>query len=196
MLAVLIGLGLLGSAFVGFAQPENSNLPPETEADNEPPRPNEPIIVECPIDESGIGEKSQQEPKTSKLSTADTSETAFEATSGENVILGSLETMPVSAANWHEVMGVEVGELRFEGSSETGFRIQSAPLGFKECGTPDLPIEPQPPFVSTNFTSSPAGCMEAETSDVGMSSTDQPFTLSAYDPWTVADFWSDKGTQI
>ena len=196
MLAVLIGLGLLGSAFVGFAQPENSNLPPETEADNEPPRPNEPIIVECPIDESGIGEKSQQEPKTSKLSTAETSETAFEAISFENVILGSLETMPVSAANWHEVMGVEVGELRFEGSSETGFRIQSAPLGFKECGTPDLPIEPQPPFVSTNFTSNPAGCMEAETSDVGMSSTDQPFTLSAYDPWTVADFWSDKGTQI
>ncbi len=169
MLAVLIGLGLLGSAFVGFAQPENSNLPPETEADNEPPRPNEPIIVECPIDESGIGEKSQQEPKTSKLSTAETSETAFEATSGENVILGSLETMPVSAANWHEVMGVEVGELRFEGSSETGFRIQSAPLGFKECGTPDLPIEPQPPFVSTSFTSNPAGSTDAETSDVGMS---------------------------
>ena len=63
MLAVLIGLGLLGSAFVGFAQPENSNLPPETETDNEPPRPNEPIIVDCPIDKSGIGEKSPQEPK-------------------------------------------------------------------------------------------------------------------------------------
>ena len=104
--------------------------------------------------------------------------------------------MPVSASNWHEVMGVEVGELRFEGSSETGFRIQSAPLGFQECGTPNLPIEPQPPFVSTSFTGNPAGCMDAATSDVGMSSTDQSLTLSAYDPWTVADFWSDKGTQI
>ena len=75
--------------------------------------------------------------------------------------------MPVSASNWHEVMGVEVGELRFEGSSETDFRIQSAPLGFKECGKPDLPIEPQPPFVSTSFTSKPAGCMDAETSVFG-----------------------------
>ena len=120
----------------------------------------------------GLEKKSPQEPKTSKLSTADTSEIAFEATSGENVILGSLETMPVSASNWHEGLSVEVGELRFEGSSETDFRIQSAPMGFKECGTPNLPIEPQPPFVSTSFTSNPVGCMDAETSDVGMSSTD------------------------
>ena len=157
MLAALIGLGLLGSTFVRFAQPENSNLPPETEADNEPPRPNKPIIIDCPIDENGIGEKSPQEPKTSKLSTADTSVKVFETTSGEHVILRSLETMPVSASNWHEVMGVEVGELRLEGPSETSFRIQSAPLGFKECGTPDLPIEPQPLFVSTRFTSNPAG---------------------------------------